>query len=301
MDVRALHDQDYSALLELLKLHDDNPEYRVMAPEGRSEEELSLELSATDAFNEIFPLVLEQDGQVLAYVSLCRYEGETFLEGPLLSEAITPEEVQPLLERVIAEAGVREVNFLEAFVEEPNERAQEALRLAGFSAFRTTYIYEITRDEAPALPQRDDVDFHFTEDIDAAAYRELYRDSNDAWATRLAWTDEELEARFMDPRVQLLLALQDGKPVGHLELEFLDDGIAEISYFGVLPEARGQEIGKWLIMHGLKRAFGNSDLELVLARAHDDERAACHTIEEVGFRLAHGTIAFTLELTPASA
>ncbi|CAN5672651.1 GNAT family N-acetyltransferase [soil metagenome] len=299
MNVRSLTDHDLPGLLELLRRQDDEPEHRAMSPEVRSEEELELELSSTDPFNEILPLVMAEGGRVLAYVSLCRYEGETFLEGPLMVPELAPEAVTPLLERVVAEARIRELDFLEAFIEDRNERAQAALALVGFAPFRTTYIYEMARGEEPKVAESPDARFEWHGDVDTALYRELYRETNDAWASRLGWNDEELEARFRDPRVQLMIAYQEGKAIGHVELEFLEDGVAEIAYFGVLPAARGHGLGRALLSHGLQRAFANDEVELVLARAHDDERPACHAIEQVGFRLAHGVIAHTLELDPS--
>jgi ribosomal protein S18 acetylase RimI-like enzyme len=296
MTVRALTDNDFAQLLKLIRLQDEDPEFRVMSPEGRSEEELSLELSSSDPFNEMMPMVLEEDGKIKAYASLCVMEGEAFLEGPLMPAGLAAEAVKPLLDTLVREAKARDLGFLEAFVEDRNERAQEALRLAGFAPFRTTYIYEIGREEAPKYVEAGGSRFDFSETIDAARYRELYRETSDAWASRLAWTDEELEARFQDPRVKLVVAYENGKPVGHIELELLEDGTAEIAYFGVLPEARGQGLGHMLLKQGLRRAFQNPEVEVVLARAHDDERAACHAVEKVGFRLAHGVIAFTLEL-----
>lgn len=296
MNVRSLTDHDLPGLLELLKRQDEEPEHRAMSPEGRSEEELSLELSSTDPFNEILPLVMEEDGRIKAYVSLCRYEGETFLEGPLMADELTPEDIRPLLERVIAEARIRELSFLEAFIEDRNERAQAALALMGFAPFRTTYIYEMAREEMPRVAEHPGVRFEVPSAVDTTMYRDLYRETNDAWTSRLAWSDEELEARFQDPRVQLMIAYQGDRVVGHLELEFLEDGIAEIAYFGVLPDVRGQGLGRALLSQGVARAFANDEVELVLARAHDDERPACHAVEQVGFKLAHGVIAFTLEL-----
>jgi ribosomal protein S18 acetylase RimI-like enzyme len=296
MNVRALSNDDFPGLLELLNLQDEAPEHRAMSPEGRSEEELSLELGSFDPFNEVVPMVLDGGGKVMAYLSLCLFEGEAFLEGPLMVPELEPNEVRPLLKAVIAEARRRDIGFLEAFIEDRNERAQEALALVGFAPFRTTYIYEITREDAPNGVEGSRFRFEVSKDVDAAFYRELYRNTNDAWATRLSWSDEELKARFTNPRVQLVVAYEDSRAVGHLELEHLENGLAEIAYFGVLPESRGQGLGRLLLKQGLKRAFANHEVVVVLARAHDDERAACHSIEQVGFKLAQGVVAFTLEL-----
>lgn len=294
--VRAFTETDLPQLLALLRQLDEHPEYRAMAPESRSLDELRLELSDNPA-HEAPPLVLVQNGQVRAYVSLCNYHGEAFLEGPLLAEGVSPQEVEPLLAAII-ELARSKYHYLEAFVGETNYRAQEALGRIGFEPFRTTYIYELPRECEVAFTLHPGVRLELPTEIELGTYRDLYRDTSDHWATRLAWDDEELLTRFDDPNVQLILAYLGEELVGHLELEFVpEEGLAEVAYFGVLPKARGQGVGRALIERGLREAFADPEVELVMARAYDDERAACHALEHLGFRLSRGVTALTLELT----
>lgn len=296
MTVRALTESDLPQLLALLTKLDEQPEYRTMAPESRSLDELKLELSDNPA-HDAQPLVLVQDGTLLAYANLCNYHGEAFLEGPLLAEGVTPEAVEPLLTAVIDLAKSKRYNYLEAFVGEANTRAQAALRRVGFEPFRTTYIYELPREHEVTFKLHPSVQLVVATEIDLNVYRDLYRETSDNWATRLAWDDEELLERFEDPNVQLILAYQGDELVGHLELEFVpEEGLAEIAYFGVLPKARSQGIGRALLERGVREAFADPEVELVMARAHDDERAACHALERLGFRLSHAVTALTLEL-----
>ncbi|CAA9587828.1 MAG: Acetyltransferase [uncultured Truepera sp.] len=296
MTVREFRNRDLPELLGLLKTQDERASQRSMTPEGRSIEDLALELGELSPYTELVPLVLEQHGQLAAYVALCNYDGEAFLEGPLMRPELGAADVAPLLERAVSEAKVRGYSFVEAFVDEENVRAQDALAASAFEPFRTTYIYEFRRgsDLTPLSPSR----FRFEQgEVDVGVYRDLYRETSDNWATRLAWRDEDLRERFSDPQVSLTLVYQDDRPVGHLELERLpDEGYAEVAYFGVLPAARGQKLGRELLLRGLHEAFAAPDVELVLARAHDDERAASVTLESVGFLLSHGVVAYTLEL-----
>jgi RimJ/RimL family protein N-acetyltransferase len=300
MTVRPLLASDFAKLAALLKLQDARPEYHTMAPESRDEQELALELTDESPYSELLALVLDDGRGVRAYVGVCNYNGEAFIEGPVLDETLAPDEALPLLEEAIAAAKARGYNYVDAFVDEQNRRAQKLLERAGFGAFRTTYIYQIARG-APRLPPSKTSPFHFSVEtgagIDLSAYRDLYRDTSDNWATRLAWSDEELIERFEDPQVVLVLASRDGKLVGHLELElFPEEGDAEIAYFGVLPEVRGQGLGRELLLRGLDEAFRHPQIGLVQARAHDDERAACLALEKLGFKLSRGVIAYTLEL-----
>ena len=297
MTVRAFANRDLPELLGLLKAQDERASQRSMSPESRSVEELALELGELSPYTELVPLVLEQHGQLVAYVALCNYEGEAFLEGPLLRPELNAADLAPLLEEAVDEARARGYSFVEAFVDQENLRAQEALAASDFEPFRTTYIYEFKRgtEIAPLSPSR--FRFETGKEVDVGVYRDLYRETSDNWATRLAWSDEDIRERFSDPQVSLTLAYQGDKPVGHLELERLpDEGYAEVAYFGVLPAARGQKLGRDLLLRALHDALANDDIELVLARAHDDERAASFALEGVGFRLSHGVVAYTLEL-----
>lgn len=300
MTVRAFENRDLPTLLSLLKAQDERAAQRSMTPESRSVEELALELGELSPYSELVPLVLEQHGQLAAYVALCNYEGEAFLEGPLMRPELGAELLEPLLSAAVEEAKARGYDHLEAFVDEENLRAQEVLEGSSFEPFRTTYIYEFSRG-TPLMPlSPSSVRFETGTTPDVSRYRDLYRETTDNWATRLAWSDEDLLERFSDPNVSLTLAYKGDKPVGHLELEHLpDEGYAEVAYFGVLPEARGRKLGCELLLRGVHQAFADDSIETVLARAHDDERAASFALERVGFRLSHGVVAYTLELEEA--
>ena len=300
MTVRPLENKDLPALLDLLTLQDEKALYRAMSPESRTLDELREELGDESPYTEIFPFVLEQKGRVVAYLSLCNLDGEAFVEGPLLAPELSAEALGPLVARAVETARACGYPFVEAFVDEENARARRGLGGGGFEAFRTTYIYSLARGAAPPIgfsPFR----FEWAEGLDSglavSTYRDLYRDTSDNWATRLAWSDEDLIERFEDPDVRLLLAYKEDTLVGHLELEFFgEDGFAEVAYFGVLPHARGQGLGRALLTRAAHEVFGYDDMTLLLARAHDDERQACHSLETLGFTLSHGVVALTLEL-----
>lgn len=296
--VRALEQKDLPALLELLQLQDEDAQYRTMGPESRTEDELADELGDATPYNELFPFVLEQDGEVVGYVGLCNYQGEAFLEGPILAPELPTDAARPLLDQAVETAREREYGFIEAFTDEQNERAQGALEEAGFEAFRTTYIYELTREHAtPDTKLTAPFMLIMTGEIDVSTYRDLYRETSDNWSTRLAWSDEELVERFGEPGVALVLAYEGERLVGHLELEVIpEEGYAEIAYFGVLPDVRGRGLGRALLARGIAEAFKNDEVQIILARAHDDERAASHTLEQMNFRWSHGVVAYTLEL-----
>lgn len=296
MEIRALEPKDYAGLLRLLKLQDEHPEYRTMSPESRSKEGLGLELNSPTV--TIYAWVLDIEGRMAAYLGLCNFEGETFLEGPLIDPGLDAASVQPLLKHIVSEAKKHEFHFLEAFIDEQNIRAQAALEQVGFEPFRTTFIYELKRENAPTVFRPATVQFSQAHDADLERYRELYKNISENWSSRLAWSDEQLLERFHDPEVEIVFAKNEGEYIGYLELEFVtEDGYAEIAYFGLLPEARGKQIGHQLIARAIQDAFAEPDIALIVARAQDDKRSASHTLEKLGFRLSHGVVAFTLELS----
>lgn len=296
--VREFESRDLPRLLELLIAQDDTAEMRTMGPEGRSIEELALEFGELSPYSEMLPLVVSEGGNLTGYAALCVHDEETFIEGPILAENISVAAAQSLMQELVVAAQESGFDHLEAFVDDANTRAQTILNACGFDAFRTTYIYEF--EQGFKLSAEPPHAFRIIKDdqVDVSRYRNLYRDTTDDWATRLAWPDEDLEARFDDPAVSLFLAYDGEELVGHLELEHIpEENYAEIAYFGVLPSVRGNDLGRILLLHALHDTFRDKSIEVILARAHDDERPAAITLEKVGFRLSHGVVAYTLDLT----
>lgn len=321
--IRPLETDDFTALLNLLRAADADHSLRTFAPDSRTVEALALELGDDSPEHESLAFVLEQDGQVSAFAGLISEDDEHVIEGPVMATDAPLEGVAKLIKRVLSLAPQRHYEFIDAFVDEENHRAQQALRKAGMQAFRTTYLYELARaEDTPAHsydPQLELISVLKLAEgdpelplFDVGLYRDLYRDTTDAWHDRLAWSDEELIAHFARDDVRLMVAHYHGELVGHIELEYLVDAIdeiatdtqpdshayseVEIAYFGVLKSARKQGVGKALVHAGVELAFETDSVETVVARAHDDERAACHTLEALGFHLRQSVIGFTWEL-----
>lgn len=321
--IRPLETDDFTALLNLLRAADADHSLRTFAPDGRTVEALALELGDDSPEHEALAFVLEQDGQVSAFAGLISEDDEHVIEGPVMAADAPLDGVAKLIKRVLSLAPQRHYEFIDAFVDEENHRAQQALRKAGMQAFRTTYLYEMTRaEDAPAHSYDPQLELtpvvKLTTDnpelplFEVGRYRDLYRDTTEAWHDRLAWSDEELIAHFAREDIRLIVAHHHGELVGHIELEYLVDpnrdedsnedsdtaaySEVEIAYFGVLPSARKGGIGKTLVHAGVELAFATDSVETVVARAHDDERAACHTLEALGFHLRQSVVGFTWEL-----
>lgn len=321
--IRPLETRDIAPLIDLLNAADAEPSLRTFAPDGRTADALALELGDDSPEHESLAFVLEHEGQVQAFANLISEDDEHVIEGPVMAADAPPEGVAKLIKRVLSFAPQRHYEFIDAFVDEENQRAQQALRQAGMQAFRTTYLYELARaEDTPAHsydPQLELTPVRALAEgnpelplFDVGLYRDLYRDTTDAWHDRLAWSDEELIAHFAREDVRLMVAHYHGELVGHIELEYLVDAIdeittdappnnqayseVEIAYFGVLKSARKRGVGKALVHAGVELAFATDSVETVVARAHDDERAACHTLEALGFHLRQSVVGFTWEL-----
>jgi RimJ/RimL family protein N-acetyltransferase len=322
--IRPLETRDFAAVVQLLNNADTDHSLRTFAPDGRTVDALALELGDDSPAHESLGFVLEQEGQVMAFANLTSEDDEHVIEGPVMTPEAPLDGVAKLIKRVLSFAPQRRYEFIDAFVDEENVRAQQALRKAGMQAFRTTYLYEMTRaEDAPAHSYDPQLELtpivNLTTDnselplFEVGRYRDLYRDTTEAWHDRLAWSDEELIAHFAREDVRLMVAHHHGELVGHIELEYLvdpnsdEDGDTvaystvaysevEIAYFGVLPSARKGGIGKTLVHAGVELALETATIETVIARAHDDERAACHTLEALGFHLRQSVVGFTWEL-----
>ena len=67
------------------------------------------------------------------------------------------------------------------------------------------------------------------------------------------WTDwlrrdrTELEAFVGDPKVELFTLLVEGWPGGFFMLDTREDGNCDLAYFGLVPQAIGRGIGRWLL------------------------------------------------------
>lgn len=75
------------------------------------------------------------------------------------------------------------------------------------------------------------------------------------WTDRLDWTRDRWRAFLEQPGTETWVAYDRGTPAGYIELDAQDDGVVEISYFGLLPAFRGRGIGGYLLSYGVARAW----------------------------------------------
>ncbi|GAA6734686.1 GNAT family N-acetyltransferase [Thermus oshimai] len=278
--IRPVTRQDLPGLLDLLRHLDGEGGPRVLAPEARDLEGLAEELEDG--------LVLHRE-KVEGYVGLYPFWDGAALEGPLAYRA---EDLLPLLQAAEERAKALRAERLYAFPQAENHPLRKALEEAGFSLLHLTYFY-VKAPEGLDYPPPKGVAIRkgFP---GPGVYRELYRESEEGWALRLRWTDEELREHFQDPGVHLLVAYQGETPVGMAEVEVEGDE-ASVAYIGVVPRARGQGIGRALLSEAAKLAR-KKGARLLRVRAHDHEKEARELYERLGFRLEEAVATYAKEL-----
>ncbi|WP_372425135.1 GNAT family N-acetyltransferase [Salinarimonas chemoclinalis] len=147
-----------------------------------------------------------------------------------------------------------------------------------------TYL-EMTRPPPPRATVRPDLALvETTRDVEA--YRALYRriGARWLWMGRLALSDAALARTLADPRLVSRTLLREGDAIGLMELIFAEDGEAELAYFGLVPEAIGGGIGRWLMDAALARAFARPITRLTVHTCTFDHPDAVAFYVRSGFR-----------------
>jgi len=88
-------------------------------------------------------------------------------------------------------------------------------------------------------------------------YRQLYAEVGREyhWVDRLEWTDEDIRRHLETPGLEFWILNVTGRTAGYFELWRCDDGAIQVGYFGLLPHAVGQGLGKFLLTRAVERAW----------------------------------------------
>lgn len=83
----------------------------------------------------------------------------------------------------------------------------------------------------------------------------------DAVGRDYAWTDkhkmprDEIEAWVQDPAVSIHTLMSRGWPQGFFMLDGREEGVCDLAYFGLVPEAVGTGLGSWLLKTAILTAW----------------------------------------------
>ena len=117
------------------------------------------------------------------------------------------------------------------------------------------------------------------------AYRALFQKVGAPWLwfSRLAMSDEELQAIIGDPRVELFEVAAVEPVVGMLELDFRQPGECELAFLGLVPELAGRGHGRWLLGHALRLAWREGIRRVHVHTCTLDHPAALAAYRRAGF------------------
>jgi GNAT superfamily N-acetyltransferase len=148
-----------------------------------------------------------------------------------------------------------------------------------------TYL-EMTRPPsgaAPARPAR--VALEQVEHCSVAFYRFLYNTVGAPWLwyERRLLDDDELRDVLDHPAVSIHVAYRCGAPLGFFELDSRQAGVVDLAYFGLMPEAIGQQLGPWLLREALDLAWMAKPARVTVNTNSLDHPAALPTYRKAGF------------------
>lgn len=110
-------------------------------------------------------------------------------------------------------------------------------------------------DLPPTPPVTAQLVAHDRPDLDW--YRDLFTRVGEGWLwfSRLGLSDDALAAILHRDDVLIWSVRTDGRDIGLLELDFRVRGECELGYFGLVPEAVGQGLGRWLMAQAITEAW----------------------------------------------
>jgi len=138
-------------------------------------------------------------------------------------------------------------------------------------------------DPAPALPP--DTRMERLARCTVPFYRYLYNTVGQAyvWWLRRTVPDAELAALLGNPRVSVHVLYRNGEPAGFYELERRGSESVNISYFGLMPHAVGQGMGRAFLRHAVNEAWAERPRMVTVNTCTADHPRALPNYRAVGF------------------
>jgi GNAT superfamily N-acetyltransferase len=122
-------------------------------------------------------------------------------------------------------------------------------------------------------------------EMPVADYRTHFRavGQNLLWFSRLLMTDEKLRSVLDNPAVASFVFQRGDDMLGLLELNFEDMANCELAFFGLVPNAVGNGLGRMLMDEAIRRAFAKPIGRLWLHTCTLDHPAALPLYLRSGF------------------
>jgi GNAT superfamily N-acetyltransferase len=121
---------------------------------------------------------------------------------------------------------------------------------------------------------------------DLSAYRRLFRAVGEdwLWCSRLVMDDGRLSAILQNPAVESYALVRGEQAVGLLELDFGAAGQCELAYFGLVADAIGQGLGRYLMDQAIARAWSQPIRRFWVHTCSFDHPGALAFYRRSGFR-----------------
>lgn len=105
------------------------------------------------------------------------------------------------------------------------------------------------------------------------------------WVSRRYLTDEALREVIHDPQVHIYVLYTEGSPVGYGEIDARRPEHAAIRFFGLLPEAQGQGLGRWFFREVTELAWQLARPRVIIETCSLDSPRALQLYQREGFTL----------------
>ena len=103
------------------------------------------------------------------------------------------------------------------------------------------------------------------------------------WVDRKRLTPDKLAEVIQDPLNLLYVLYADGSADGMDELGLRKEGVADISYFGLMPEAIGRRLGYFFFYHTCANAWAHPIQRLTINTCTLDHPRALPLYQRLGF------------------
>jgi GNAT superfamily N-acetyltransferase len=116
-------------------------------------------------------------------------------------------------------------------------------------------------------------------------YRYLYDTigAEYCWVDRKKLTPHALAELLHDPLNLMFVLYTEGSPAGMAELDLRKSGTANISYFGLMPEAIGKRLGYFFLYHTCMNAWAQPIQRLTINTCTLDHPRALPLYQRLGF------------------
>ncbi len=122
--------------------------------------------------------------------------------------------------------------------------------------------------------------------LDGARYRSIFGRIGERWMwfSRLGLDDAALAALLGGADIEAYIVRADGRDAGLLELDVGAPDETEMVYLGLVDEAIGQGIGRWLMNRAIEKAYARPIRRFWLHTCHLDHPGAIAFYMRSGFR-----------------